>query len=284
MRIGDTHPFYEFSAIVSRPKFQWPGGARIAVLIVPNIEHFELNDERGRMDVRNFARSDYGNRVAVWRRMDVFDRHEIRASVALNASVCRHYPEIIDACRKRDYELMGHGLTNSQHLNETPNAADSHAIVRQTVETIRAASGQPVRGWLGPGMGEVEGTLDVLKECGIEYVCDWGPADDQPFRMKNGLYVMPYSIDLNDMSIDRHGISARDFCQSICDAFDTLHHEGSEHARVLCVSLHPFLMGTPHRIGHLKKTLDYIAGHDKVWWARGMDILDAYRKLGERNA
>jgi hypothetical protein len=74
--------------------------------------------------------------------------------------------------------------------------------------------------------------------------------------MKNGLYVMPYSIDLNDMSIDRHGISARDFCQSICDAFDTLHREGREHARVLCISLHPFLMGTPHRIGHLEKTLN----------------------------
>jgi peptidoglycan/xylan/chitin deacetylase (PgdA/CDA1 family) len=283
MKIGDTHSFYEFSAIVSRPKFQWPGGARIAVLIVPNIEHFELNDERGRMDVRNFARSDYGNRVAVWRMMDALDRHKIRASVALNASVCGHYPEIIEACRKREYELMGHGITNSQHLNEAPNAADSHGIVRQTVETIRIASGQPVRGWLGPGMGEVEGTLDVLKECGIEYVCDWGPADDQPFRMKNGLYVMPYSIDLNDMSIDRHGISARDFCQSICDAFDTLHREGREHARVLCISLHPFLMGTPHRIGHLEKTLEYIASHDNVWWARGMDILDAYRSLVERN-
>ena len=66
----------------------------------------------------------------------------------------------------------------------------------------------PVKGWLGPGMGEVEGTLEVLRSCGIEYVCDWGPADDQPFQMKNGLYVSPYAIDLNDMSIDRHGTSA----------------------------------------------------------------------------
>ena len=203
MRTGEKHAFYEFSAIVTRQKFQWPGGAHVAVLIVPNIEHFELNDERGRMDVRNFSRSDYGNRVAIWRMLEALDRHKIRASVALNASVCRHYPRIIEACLARDYEFLGHGLTNSQHLNETSNTTDSHAIVRQTVETIRSATGRSVRGWLGPGMGEVDGTLDVLKECGIEYVCDWGPADDQPFRMNNGLYVMPYSIDLNDMSIDR---------------------------------------------------------------------------------
>jgi allantoinase len=284
MRTGERHRFYDHSSIMHRPKLTWPGGASVAVLIIPNVEHFELTDDRGRMDVRNFARSDYGNRVAVWRMLETFDRHGIKATVALNASVCRHYPEIISACRERDYEFMGHGITNSEHLNEAPSVEDAHEIVRQTVETIRSATGAPVKGWLGPGMGEVEGTLDVLHSCGIEYVCDWGPADDQPFRMKNGLYAMPYAIDLNDMSIDRHGISAGDFCQSIRDAFDVLHREGREQGRVLGSSLHPFLMGTPHRIGHLAETLRYIASHNDAWFARGMDILDAYRASVESKA
>jgi allantoinase len=278
MRTGERHQFYDHSSIVNRPRLRWPNGASVAVLIIPNIEHFELADEKGRMDVRNFSRTDYGNRVAVWRMLEMFDRQRVQTTVALNASVCRHYPEIIEACIKRGYEFLGHGITNSEHLNETSNIEDSHKIVRSTVEAINAAARTPVKGWLGPGMGEVEGTLEVLRSCGIEYVCDWGPADDQPFQMKNGLYVMPYAIDLNDMSIDRHGTSAAEFCESIRDAFDVLRREGKDQGRVLGISLHPFLMGTPHRIGHLEKTLEYIGSHTDAWIARGTDILNAYRQ------
>lgn len=281
MRTGERHRYYDHSSIVSRPKLTWPGGATVAVLLIPNIEHFELADEKGRMDVRNFSRTDYGNRVAVWRMFETFDLYKVKTTIALNSSVCRHYPDVIEACRKRDYEFMGHGITNSEHVNEAKSAEDSHRIVRETLDAIRSATGAPVKGWLGPGMGEVEGTLDALKAGGIEYVCDWGPADDQPFRMHNGLYVMPYAIDLNDMSIDRHGIGAAEFCQSIRDAFDVLNREGREQGRVLGISLHPFLMGTPHRIGHLAKTLEYIAGHSTAWFARGMDVLDAYRACVE---
>ena len=136
-----------------------------------------------------------------------------------------------------------------------------------------------MRGWLGPGLTEGEGTLDSLKAAGIEYVCDWGTADDQPFQMKNGLYVVPYTVDINDIGlIDRQGTPASTFGQYIVDAFDTLYREGESQARVLPIALHPFLIGAPHRVGHLVKALDYIRGHDRVWFARGGDILDAYRQ------
>jgi peptidoglycan/xylan/chitin deacetylase (PgdA/CDA1 family) len=277
IRTGEENPFYEYSPLPARAKLKWPNGARVAVLIVPNVEHWDMHDDKGHMDVRNNPRNDYGLRVAIWRLFDIFSERRIPATIALNALVCRYYPQIIAAAKARGDEFMGHGMTNSEHLDLVP-PANAAAIVRAAVDTIQAATGTRVRGWLGPGLGEADGTLDALKSAGIEYVCDWGAADDQPFPMKNGLYAVPYTLDINDIGlIDRQGTPASVFGQYIVDAFDTLYREGEEHARVLPIALHPFLIGAPHRVPHLVKALDYIRSHDRVWFARGSDILDAYK-------
>jgi len=277
IRAGEQNPFYDYSPMPKRPKISWPNGARVAVHIVPNIEHWDVHDDKGHMDVRNNPRNDYGLRVAVWRLFDAFSERKIQTTIALNATVCKFYPDVIAAAKARGDEFMGHGMTNSEHLDLVPreNAAE---IVRQAVTLIRTSTGQRVRGWLGPGLGEADGTLDALKAAGVEYVCDWGSADDQPFPMKNGMYVVPYSVDINDLGlIDRQGTPASVFGQYIVDAFDTLYREGADQARVLPIALHPFLTGAPHRAPHLLKAIDYIRSHDKVWFARGGDILDAYK-------
>ena len=277
IRTGEQNPFYDYSPISKRKKIAWPNGARVAIHIVPNIEHWDVHGENGRMDVRNLPRNDYGLRIAVWRLFDIFSERRIPTTIALNASVCRFYPEVIDAAKARGDEFMGHGMTNSEYLDLVPPASAAE-IVRQTVNTISAATGTRVRGWLGPGLREGEGTLDALKANGIEYVCDWGGADDQPFEMKNGLYAVPYTVDINDIGlIDRQGTPASTFAQYIVDAFDTLYREGADNARVLPIALHPFLIGAPHRVPHLVKALDYIRGHERVWFARGGEILDAYK-------
>jgi allantoinase len=277
IRMGEQNPFYDYSPMRGRAKLKWPNGARLAVHIVPNIEHWDVHGDNGRMDVRNNPRNDYGLRVAVWRLFDIFSERNIPTTIALNASVCRFYPQVIDAAKARGDEFMGHGMTNSEHLDLVPPDRAAQ-IVRAAVETISSATGTRVRGWLGPGLGEADGTLDALKAAGVEYVCDWGSADDQPFPMKNGLYAVPYTVDINDIGlIDRQGTPASVFAEYIVDAFDTLYREGEDQARVLPIALHPFLIGAPHRVPHLVKALDYIRGHDRVWFARGGDILDAYK-------
>ena len=276
-RTGQPHPFYDYSPISRRPMLKWPNGSRVAVFIVPNVEHWDVKDDKGHLDVRNEPRNDYGLRVAIWRLFEIFSDRGIRTTIALNASVCRFYPELIAAFKQRGDELMGHGMTNSERLDTLSPAAAAN-VVREAVDVIRNSSGERVRGWLGPGLAEADGTLDALKAAGIEYVCDWGAADDQPFRMRNGLYAVPYTLDINDIGlIDRQGTPASAFAAYIIDAFDTLYREGADQARVLPIALHPFLIGAPHRAPHLAKALDYIRGHDRVWFARGGEILDAYR-------
>lgn len=280
MKDFDPFSLFPYQAIVDRPRITWPNGARIAVWVVPNIEHFHLELSNPAPDVRNISRRDYGNRVGVWRLMDVLAKHGIRGTVALNAEVARHYPRIMQAMRKLDWELMGHGLTNSTMLTGLAKA-DEAAVIQQTKALIEQ-QGPQMRGWLGPGLTETWNTLDLLRDAGVEYVCDW-VNDDLPYRMNNGLYSIPYSIELNDMPLfNAPSIDIADFERRIRDTFDVLYEEGAKNARVMCIALHPFLIGVPHRIRYLERALAHITAHQNVWLATGSEIIRAYREQEAR--
>ncbi len=282
--MSDAHdPFalFPFRAIADAPKITWPNGARVAVWVIPNVEHFHLEIGSPAPDVRNFSRRDYGNRVGLWRLMEVLTKHKIRGTVALNAEIGIYYPRIMQAMIDLDWELMGHGLTNSKIMSGLEIDAERKLILdtRKVIEDW----GRKMHGWLGPGLTETFNTPDLLKECGVEYVADW-VNDDLPYRFNNGLYSIPYSIELNDMPLfNNPSISIDDFKRRICDSFDVLYAEGATNGRVLGIALHPFLIGAAHRIKYLDEALQYIAGHDKVWFATGDEIISAY-KAQEANA
>jgi allantoinase len=266
---------FPYTAIIDRPPVKWPGGARIAVWVVPNIEHFHLELGPGAPDVRNHGRRDYGNRVGVWRLMETLTRYGLRGTVALNSEVIKYYPRIIEECIKLKWELMGHGTTNSVTLSGL-SIEKEEAIIGQTKRAIESC-GQRMRGWLGPGLTETFNTLDLLRAHDVDYVADWCN-DDLPYAMNNGLISIPYSLELNDMPLfNNPSISVVDYERRIRDSFDVLYAEGETHGRVMCISLHPFLMGAAHRIKYLNQALAYVTGHEGVWLATGGEIIDAYK-------
>ena len=275
MQDADKLSFFPYQAIVDRPSIAWPNDARVAVWVIPNIEHFHIEIGSNAPDIRNHSRRDYGNRVGVWRIMETLAKHNVRGTVALNAEVGRFYPRIMEEVTKLRWELMGHGLTNSSMLTGLAKEQEA-AVIAETRQVIEQW-GQKMRGWLGPGLTETWHTLDLLHEHGAEYVCDW-VNDDLPYRMNNGLYSIPYSIELNDMPLfNTPSIDIADFERRICDTFDVLYEEGEKNARVMAIALHPFLIGVPHRIRTLDRALAYITSHSKVWFATGSEIIAAYR-------
>ena len=282
---------YEYSPIVRRPPLRWPNGARVAVWVIPNVEHFHLDHpaagaQPGRPpqvpDARNVGWRDYGLRVGIWRIMGLLDKYRIRATVALNAEVCDLYPAIIEEGVKRDWEFMGHGLTNSQPLYGLDEPTE-RAVIGRTLDRIQQATGRRPRGWLGPGLAENFGTPELLAEAGVEYVGDWC-ADDQPFplRLERGrLLAMPYTVELNDLPFFiTHNGSGPQFYDAIRDQFDVLYEEGATTARVMAIALHTFVIGQPHRSKYLDQALAHVCGHRDVWLATGAEIADAYYAQG----
>src|SRR5206468_2708127 len=124
--VGDMQPQrsgpFPYVPINRRPRITWPNGARLALWVIPNVETFPLNEPVPggtglAPDVINWAPRDYGNRVGIFRMMEVMARHGVRGTVALNAEVCDDYPQIIEDARALDWEFMGHNQSNSRLLH-----------------------------------------------------------------------------------------------------------------------------------------------------------------------
>jgi allantoinase len=283
------HARFLYSAIVDRKPLRWPKGARVAVWVVPNIEHFLFDRPATSVthvttafvpDVLNYSWRDYGVRVGIWRLMEVMERHGFKGTVALNSDVCDHYPRIIEEGNRLGWEWMGHGTNNSTLINRQ-SEEEERALIAGVVKTIEKSTGAHPRGWLSPALSESHRTLDILAENGIEYVGNW-VNDEQPYpmRVKSGTMLsMPYSIEINDIPafLDQKQ-SGEAFGRMICDQFDGLYEDGAKSGRVMAICLHPFLIGHPHRSKYFAQALAHIASRQEVWLAKGGEIAEWYKK------
>ena len=282
------HGRFAYSPIVDREPLRFPNGARIAVWVIPNIEHFHWDKPSTSVtavtahlkpDVLNYSWRDFGVRVGIWRMMEVMERHGVKGTVALNSEVCGQYPRIVEAGNDLGWEWMAHGSTNSVLFNDQ-SEEEERGIIRDIVSTISDSTGAAPKGWLSPALSESFNTPDILAENGIEYVCNW-VNDEQPYakNVRTGsLISVPYSIEINDIPafLDR-GLGAEEFYRMIVDQFDVLYEDGAASGRVMAICLHPFLIGHAFRAKYLDKALDYITRRKEVWVTRGGEINDWYR-------
>ena len=278
---------YDYLPLNDRPIVRWPGGAHVAFWVAPNIEFYELEPPvnptrkhwpRPLPDVVPYSHRDYGNRVGHWRMLEVMARYGVRGTVSLNVAVCEHHPEIIESCVAHDWELMSHGIYNTRYTYGM-NEAQERAMIEDVIGTIRKHSGQQVAGWLSPALTNTERTMDLLAEYGIKYTCDLFHDDQpQPVKVKSGrLISVPYSLEMNDTVVLLFNAgSPRYYADILKRQFDQLYEEGAENGKVMCIPLHPFLIGQPHRIGPFAEALEYITGHDEVWLATGQEIAEWY--------
>ncbi|MEX2642274.1 MAG: polysaccharide deacetylase family protein [Acetobacterales bacterium] len=279
----DYGPF-PFSPITRRPKLEWPGGARVALWVIPNLEFFPLTSSfaryggKGAPNPRVWGERDYGNRVGVWRCMQVMERYGVPGTAATNSDLCDKHPEIIEEGVRLGWEFIGHNENNSMQLGEMPPEQEQ-ASIRKVLDTIGAASGTRPAGWLSAGRQETWNTLDYLVGEDLLYVADW-PNDDQPYLMDIGgrkLVQVPYSSEINDFQafVTRRD-TVDEFVAMTCRHFDVMYREGAESGRVMPISIHPYLMGLPHRIDAFDRILEYCCRHRDVWITTGAGIARNY--------
>jgi len=286
------HGRYDYSPIVERPRFTWPGGARVALHITFGLEHYafgeglveDLVPGASHPDVLNTSWREYGNRVGAWRVLDLLAEHSAPLGILLNSAVCDHAPALIEACVGAGHELIGHGRSNSDTMAGMDDATQA-AYLRSVDERIAQASGVPTRGWASPWLAETPTTPDLLQELGYGYLLDWC-MDDQPVWMKTRggpLLSVPYSQELNDSSaIIGRQVGAQAFGEMIVDQFDEMTATAARDGRpvVMSVVLHAFIMGQPFRLRALRRALEHILKpNPDVWVARPRDIADHFRTV-----
>ncbi len=292
-RHGMDHDRYGWSNLFRREPVQWPGGARVALWVVPALEWFPMDSrnkpfrppgglERPYPDYRYYSHRDYGNRVGVFRVFNVLAKLGIRASVSMNAAVAERYPFLLDQVTGRGWEIIANGVDMAHlHYGGMDRDEESNQI-KQALASLRELSGQPVTGWLSPGKSESEATPDLVAAQGVDYVCDW-VNDDMPYRLRTAageLYSMPHSHEIDDRVILlQYHHTEQAFAQQVKDQFKTLYRESETHGgRIMAVTLHPWVIGQPYRIKPLEDALTWIMGHEGVWTATGSEILAAFKK------
>ncbi|WP_328805598.1 polysaccharide deacetylase family protein [Sabulicella rubraurantiaca] len=280
-----AHRRYSPSAIPTRPVYDWPGGKRLALLVVNNIEHFAFraglgSDSTGLNAVQNqrpYAWRDYGNRVGLWNLLDLLDELGIPAAHNVNSAALQACPEIAPALRARGDEFIGHGRTNSERQDGLWEE-DERRLIEESRDILAQHAGVAPRGWLGPYIAQSAHTPDLLREAGFTYVMDW-PADDQPFWMETRagrLLSVPYSVEINDSPalIARHH-SGREFAEMVEDQFLELLDQSEKRPLVCSIVLHPFILGQPHRLRPFREAMRRILEQrDRLWAARPGELAD----------
>ncbi len=285
------YPPFDFSALPARPQWKWPGEKNLAAWVVVNIEHFEYGKLGTAIqphltslpEIANYGWRDYGNRVGIWRMFDLFDCYpNIKVTAALNADICRWYPEIVEAALARDWEIMAHGLNNSTAQAGLDEAVERQ-LINETLRLIQDKSGQTPQGWLTPGFSVTTRTPDLLQEAGITYLADW-VNDDQPYYVKlqnnQKLIAVPYTLETNDITLClSNRFSGPEYAQACLDQFSQLLKDSQNHSRVYTLALHPFIVGQPLRLTYLEQILQALASCEKVWLATGLEIARHFQNL-----
>jgi len=277
-----------YQAIVDRPKLTLPNHKQLAVWVIVNVEEWRIENAMPRTvlpppmgqpllpDVPNWSWHEYGMRSGFWRQHKALTERDIPVTLAINGHVCESYPRVASAGLDAGWEFMGHGYLQGP----THKLKDQRKAIHDTVQAITAFTGKAPRSWECPGLTETDETLDLLREHGIEFISDW-VIDDLPqdIDTPHGIITtIPYTVETNDIAVyalQQH--ASNELLTRGIDQFDRLYQEGEENARVMAISVHPYITGVPHRIRYLEELLDYIAKHEGVCWMTASEIGDWYR-------
>jgi allantoinase len=299
-REGMDHALYRFSAMPDRAPLRWPGGL-LAGTVFLYLEHWELLPAEGtlrdprfrdpfgdfRPDYRTYTWREYGNRVGIFRLLEVLDRVGLKVTVAANTGACDRYPYLVDELLKRGYEFAAHGAHATRMLTSRMSEAEEREFIAASVARVSRASGKHCVGWIGQDYAESQRTPVMLAEQGLAYVADW-PNDDLPYLMADGRIVsLPNQNELDDVQLMWHRrVLAPRYAEIVAEAARELAAEAKRlnAGRFMGLHLHPWLAGMPHRFHHVARAVEAFAATEGLWSATAAEVAQAAAPQLRQNA
>ncbi|MGE4045524.1 MAG: polysaccharide deacetylase family protein, partial [Acetobacteraceae bacterium] len=270
------------------PDPRWPGGARVAVSFVVNVEEgaelsiidgderneavYEVTDEvRGGPDPCRDTHFEYGTRVGYWRIMQVLESYGAASTLNACGRAIERSPWLARDAVARGHEVACHGWRWERHAGM--DEAHERATIARAVAAIADAAGTPPVGWHTRSAPSGNTRRLLLEHGGFLYDSD-AYSDDLPFFVAvegRRHLVLPYSFDTNDMHFHQgmqRFTTAAHFAEYVIDAYDQLWAEGASTPRMLSVGLHLRMIGRAGRIAGLERVLRHMAQRGGAWFAR----------------
>ncbi len=296
---------YDYVPLPKRNPLKWPDGKRLALILTLNLEYWDLVKDTtdpyyaggppvlpdplpGNVpDFHNFSWREYGQRVGIWRMLDVFDVAGVPAGFTMNAKMGLERRDVIDAVLERGWELVAHNYEQGDLLTNYQFDREAEAkLIDKTLEVYEQVVGKPARGWLSSSLRGTSQTADILAERGLIFFCDY-MNDEQPYLIRTPagpIVSTPYSVEINDFTFfHRRGMSTDQVLDLLKEQFDQLYLEGATSGRLMNVGLHPHVVGHPYRVRAIREFLEYAKSFDDVWWATREDIASWYLENHEHH-
>lgn len=277
------------------PDPKWPGGAHVAVQFVINYEEGgessildgdaaseSLLSEivgaapwPGQRNLNMESIYEYGSRAGFWRLWRMFTELKVQATVYGVTLAMARNPEAVAAMKEAGWEIASHGYRWLEYKDFSEEKEREHILEAVRLHTELVGE-RPYGMYQGKPSGN---TLRlVMEEGGFLYSSD-SYADDLPYWVPGlggkPFLIIPYTLETNDMRFATpQGFNAGDqFFNYLKDAFDVLYQEGKEGSpKMMSVGLHCRLVGRPGRAAALRRFIEYVLSHDKVWLPRRIEI------------
>ena len=301
--LEEAHLQYDYVPMPSRSPLHWPNGARVALILTFNLETWDLTKDTDKPyyaggpsilpdilpgntpDFPNYTWREYGQRVGIWRLLELFDSLGVRASCTTNAVTFERRREMTDAVIKRGWELLPHNWEQGELLtNFHADPVKEREVVLRTLQRFEQETGRKAKGWLSSSLRGTLQTADILAEQGALFYCDI-MNDDQPYllRTPSGPIVsIPYSNEINDFTfITRKNYTTDQFRDALIEELDVLYAEGAHTGRLMNVGLHPHVAGRAHRIRALREFIEHAKSLPHVWWPTREEVATHYLQVHE---
>jgi peptidoglycan/xylan/chitin deacetylase (PgdA/CDA1 family) len=287
----DTRDFVGYGRRPPDPR--WPAGARLAVVIVLNVEEgaeTSIPDGDGASELaltdaivgevpagtRDFVAEslwEYGSRVGFWRLYELFVDRRIPVTVNACAQAIERNPEAAAAIAEAGLDLCCHGQRFARYFLMTEE--EERAAIAAAVDRLAHCVGRAPLGWQSRYSASERTRQLLVEHGGFLYDAD-SYADDLPYWVTVDSHphlVIPHTFTNNDNRLPGGRLgTAGDFYDHLSAAFRTLYAESARRPRLMTVSLHSRVSGQPSRFEAVARFLDLVAKYDDVWIAGRSEI------------
>jgi peptidoglycan/xylan/chitin deacetylase (PgdA/CDA1 family) len=295
---------YPYSAIKQRGPIHWPNNAKVALMVTLNLEHWDMVKESDApyyaggppilpntlpgnvADFPNFTWREYGQRVGIWRLIDVFDEVGVKAGCTMNAKTALERTPMVEAAKERGWEILAHNYEQGELLSDYAHDAEKERdVILRTLKVYNDVIGKPAKGWLSSSLRGTVNTCGILAEQGLIFYCDI-LNDDQPYLIETehgNIVSVPYSNEINDFTmLTRMGFSTDQFLVAIKEELSVILSEAqsSGSGRMMNLGLHPHVSGRAYRVRAVREFLEYAKSLDGVWFATREEIAEWYLQNG----
>ena len=296
---------YPYSPFPSRGKLTWPNNKRLAIIITINMETWDLikdTDEAyyaggpsilpdllpGNVpDFPNYMWREYGQRVGVWRLLDVFDELSVKPECTVNAKTCLERHEMVKAAMDRKLQIIPHNYEQGELLTQYFNdPLKEEEVIKNTLDVYKETTSLIPQGWLSSSLRGTENTANILVKNGIRFYCD-AMNDDQPYIIDTDsgpIVSIPYSNEINDFTLlTRRGHTTDEFRDILIEEMNVLYQESKATSKIMNIGLHPHVSGRAYRVRAIREFLEAAKELEGIWWATRTQIAEEYLKQSEEH-